>query len=184
QLSINNTFAEPTPINKKLLWLSLSLFVLFIVALEFDWLFYISPVVFLVFLILSRDTIKRCNWSLILIFILMFLNVNLFLDITFIAEKFAFLSQSDTLLLYITGIGLSQIISNVPASIFLAAFSNNWLVIAFSVNIAGNGTIISSLANLITLKLSQVKKFLPIFHLYSLPFLLISSIIGYFLFFI
>jgi len=50
---------------------------------------------------------------------------------------------------------LSQIISNVPATVLLSHLYKNWLPIAYGVNIGGNGTLIASFANLITLRLSN-----------------------------
>ncbi|EHP87355.1 SLC13 family permease [Methanotorris formicicus] len=52
---------------------------------------------------------------------------------------------------------LSQIISNVSTTILLSNIYNNWLPIAYGVNVGGNGTLIASFANLITLRLSDGK---------------------------
>ncbi|ADC70395.1 Citrate transporter [Methanocaldococcus sp. FS406-22] len=52
---------------------------------------------------------------------------------------------------------LSQIISNVPATVLLSNIYNEWLPIAYGVNVGGNGTLIASFANLITLRLSDKK---------------------------
>ena len=51
--------------------------------------------------------------------------------------------------LYVTGIGLSQVISNVPASVLLSSFTSDWRELLYSVNAGGCGTIIASLANLL-----------------------------------
>ncbi|MEA2491050.1 MAG: hypothetical protein QOH21_2842 [Acidobacteriota bacterium] len=51
--------------------------------------------------------------------------------------------------LYATGIGLSQIISNVPATVLLSSFTSDWRELLYSVNAGGCGTIIASLANLL-----------------------------------
>jgi Na+/H+ antiporter NhaD/arsenite permease-like protein len=69
---------------------------------------------------------------------------------------------------------LSQIISNVPATIFLSKFSNDWYSISYGVNLAGNGFIISSLANFIALRLSNTKNLFFEFHKYSFLFLAIT----------
>ena len=51
---------------------------------------------------------------------------------------------------YFTAIGLSQIISNVPATILLAAsVDHHWLDLLYGANAGGAGTIIASLANLL-----------------------------------
>jgi Na+/H+ antiporter NhaD/arsenite permease-like protein len=50
---------------------------------------------------------------------------------------------------YATGIALSQVISNVPATVLLSSFTNDWRELLYSVNAGGCGTIIASLANLL-----------------------------------
>jgi Na+/H+ antiporter NhaD/arsenite permease-like protein len=52
--------------------------------------------------------------------------------------------------LYFASIGLSQVISNVPATILLSPIANGrWRELLYGVNAAGCGTIIASLANLL-----------------------------------
>jgi len=52
--------------------------------------------------------------------------------------------------IYWTSIGLSQVISNVPATVLLAPFAaGDWRTLLFGVNAGGCGTIIASLANLL-----------------------------------
>ena len=47
----------------------------------------------------------------------------------------------------------SQFMSNVPAAILLAGFSEAWKALLVGVNIGGLGTIIASMASLITYQL-------------------------------
>ena len=53
----------------------------------------------------------------------------------------------------IFGILSSQIISNVPAAILLSGFSTNYEAIIVGINIGGLGTLIASMANLISYKI-------------------------------
>ncbi len=53
----------------------------------------------------------------------------------------------------IFGIISSQIISNVPAAILLSGFSTNYEAIIVGINIGGLGTLIASMANLISYKI-------------------------------
>ena len=53
---------------------------------------------------------------------------------------------------FYAGILVSQIISNVPASILLASFTDNFKGLILGVNIGGLGTLIASLASLISFK--------------------------------
>ena len=51
------------------------------------------------------------------------------------------------------GVIASQIISNVPAAILLSGFSTNYEAIIVGINIGGFGTLIASMANLISYKI-------------------------------
>ena len=53
----------------------------------------------------------------------------------------------------IFGILSSQIISNVPAAMLLSGFSTNYEAIIVGINIGGFGTLIASMANLISYKI-------------------------------
>ncbi len=48
--------------------------------------------------------------------------------------------------------GLSQVISNVPAAVLLSHFTDNWQGLLIGVNIGGAGTLVGSLASLITVQ--------------------------------
>ena len=51
------------------------------------------------------------------------------------------------------GVVASQFISNVPAAILLSGFSTNYEAIIVGINIGGLGTLIASMANLISYKI-------------------------------
>ncbi len=54
---------------------------------------------------------------------------------------------------FILGALLSQVISNVPTSILLSGFTKNWQDLIIGTNIGGLGTLIASMASLISFKL-------------------------------
>ncbi|HJV32167.1 MAG TPA: anion transporter, partial [Bacillales bacterium] len=72
---------------------------------------------------------------------------------------------------------ISQFISNVPASIFLSKFTADWQPLLLGVNIGGLGTIIASMASVISYKLfiqkypSESKPYLLKFSLYNFSIL-------------
>ena len=88
---------------------------------------------------------------------------------------------------YFWGIGLSQIISNVPASIVLYPFTNNMAALLYGVDTAGLCSIIGSLASVINYRLyvrsypGKGGKFMKTFTLISWAFFLIVVVPGYFL---
>jgi di/tricarboxylate transporter len=82
---------------------------------------------------------------------------------------------------YLLSIGLSQVISNVPATILMINYLPSGPLLAYAVNAGGFGLAIGSLANLIALRMANDKKIWLRFHYYSFPFLLFSGITGWLL---
>ena len=72
-----------------------------------------------------------------------------------------------------------QIISNVPSAILLSHFTQNYPALLVAVNIGGTGTLIASLASLITFREylkndpENIKKYLLKFTAYNFAFLII-----------
>ena len=63
------------------------------------------------------------------------------------------LKNFDRIVELFLSIAASQVISNVPAAILLSGFTGNYLPLLVGVNIGGLGTLIASLASLISYKL-------------------------------
>lgn len=78
----------------------------------------------------------------------------------------------------ITSIIASQVISNVPASILLPKFSNETMLICIGTDIGGIGTLIASMANLISFKQytklenSSIKRYILWFTVINVLFLI------------
>ena len=66
-----------------------------------------------------------------------------------VREFFAFLLEKSTLLFSVAS---CQFISNVPTAILLSQFTENYADLLVGVNIGGVGTLIASLASLITFR--------------------------------
>jgi di/tricarboxylate transporter len=69
--------------------------------------------------------------------------------------------------------------SNVPAAILLAEHSDDTRLIAYAVDVGGFGLAIGSLANLIALRMLRSRRAWLMFHGFSLPFLLASTLLVY-----
>lgn len=127
---------------------------------------------FLVVLLLfvSKDQITLPKMSKIVIdrknfFKRVFLGVDYYLLLTFIAlfvlignlENIPFFNSLFTRWIMgnevLWGVIASQAISNVPAAILLSGFSTNYEAIIVGINIGGFGTLIASMANLISYKI-------------------------------
>ena len=103
----------------------------------------------LVLLIADRKALKQVDYGLLLTFVFFFIFSGNMARIEAVRAFFSKLLQWNTLLIIILS---CQVISNVPSAILLSQFTNNYVDLLLGVNIGGVGTIISSLASLITLK--------------------------------
>ena len=88
---------------------------------------------------------------------------------------------------YIAGILTSQIISNVPASLLLSGFTSNGKELLLSVNVGGLGTLIASMASVVSFKLynnsenSNGKTYFLKFTGYNFSLLIILALIIWFI---
>lgn len=83
---------------------------------------------------------------------------------------------------FLVGVLSSQIISNVPAAILLSGFTDNYKLLLLAVDVGGMGTLIASMASLISYKLyvgarnSNAKKYMILFTAYNIIYLLIIGL--------
>ena len=98
---------------------------------------------------LDRDALKKVDYPLLLTFVFFFIFAGNMARIGGVRTALGYLMEQSTLV-YST---LScQLISNVPSAILLSQFTNNYRELLLGVNIGGVGTLIASLASLITLR--------------------------------
>lgn len=126
----------------------------------------------MVLFIIDRRVFKGVDYGLILIFLLIF---PLFKELSIIITSYYRVSLYG-LTLYLISIGLSQLISNVPATIALISYTSDWKTLLIGVNTAGYLSPIGSLANMIGLRISGMK-FLEYFK-YTIVYNLVVLFIG------
>ena len=101
-----------------------------------------------------KDFFKRVflgvDYFLLLTFIALFILIGNLQNIPFFNSLFSQYIIGNEV---IFGVISSQIISNVPAAILLSGFSTNYEAIIVGINIGGLGTLIASMANLISYKI-------------------------------
>ncbi|WP_211461773.1 SLC13 family permease [Collimonas silvisoli] len=130
-------------------------------------------------LLFCREIMAQVDWSLILVFILMFIDIRLLTQLQSIQEWVAAIPHFSRLELFMSALLGSQIISNVPATILLVNYSAAYKLIAYGVNAGGFGLAIGSLANIIALRMAPGRHLWLRFHLYSFPFLILSALIAW-----
>lgn len=171
------------PIDRRLLVVSLALYVPFLVATDLHHGGWALLVVLTTLALLRPRLLARLDWGLLLVFVLMFIDLRLLAGLEAVRHAVLGLGLDQARHLYLAGIAASQLVSNVPAAIALAEYSRDWRVLAYAVNIGGFGFMVGSLANLIALRMSGDSRAWLIFHLYALPFLGVAGVIGYALLF-
>ena len=167
---------KPKKVDKFLFISSLILFFIFIISLEYSLVHYTMLIIIAFYLFSNyKNIFLKFDYFLIITFIMMFIDFGLLSQIEFIRNIMHNINIDFLNVLNISLI-LSQIISNVPAAIFMTHFSNDYIAITYGVNIGGTGFLIGSLANIIALRFLNKKAYID-FHKYSIPFLLLSYII-------
>lgn len=124
--------------------------------------------------IIDRNVLGKADYSLLLTFVFLFVFIG---NIERIKAVSAFLAEIITGHEIITGIMASQVMSNVPAAILLSGFGSNIRGLIVGVNLGGLGTIIASMASLISYrfyagcKAGSVSRYMVFFTLVNVIFL-------------
>ena len=136
----------------------------------------IVMIVLAALLIFDRKVFKKVDYYLLSTFFFFFLFSSSVADIPIVKEYPSSHVGGNE---YWWGLGISQIISNVPGTALLLDFSTNYTALLYGVNAAGMGTIVGSLASLITFSIynkeypEEKKNFFKYFHFFSLCFLVL-----------
>ena len=102
-----------------------------------------------VLLFMDRKALKMVDYPLLLTFVFFFVFSGNMARIDAVRELFSMLLAKSTLLFSVLS---CQVISNVPSAILLSQFTDDYRQLLLGVNIGGVGTLIASLASLITFR--------------------------------
>ncbi len=130
--------------------LLLALFALSI-AIVFKGIPYIVGLIIIpvVLLFVDRKALRDVDYPLLLTFVFFFIFAGNMARIEPVRELLSGLLEKNTLLFSVIS---CQFISNVPSAVLLSNFTNDYASLLIGVNIGGVGTLISSLASLITFR--------------------------------
>lgn len=137
----------------------------------------IIPLTLLVF---DRKALKDVDYFLLLTFVAFFVFAGNVARIPLTREFLQAITEQSTLL---SGIITSQFISNVPSAILLSHFTSNYADLLVAVNIGGVGTLVASLASLITFReysrhnSGKQMFFIKKFTVYNFAFLVILTVV-------
>ena len=102
-----------------------------------------------VLLFADRKALAQVDYPLLLTFVFFFIFSGNMARIDVVRNAFSWLLEQNPLLFSVLS---CQCISNVPSAILLSQFTDNYAPLLVGVNIGGVGTLISSLASLITFR--------------------------------
>ena len=164
-----------TKIDRKKLLFFMLLFILCLLSvidlLPVEILF---AVILLAVLLENRKLLWQVDYSLLATFIFFFIFIgNMGRFPAFSAYIVRILNDHERLV----SVGISQIINNVPAALLLSGFTGEWKELIIGTNIGGLGTIIASMASLISYKQIALQypkskmRYLLLFTVWNLVFL-------------
>ena len=169
---------------KRILFFGLFLLVIFCIVSRTPYWPYITLFVTILLLLFDRKVFLKVDYVLLLTFLCFFVFSSSIVSNESIST---FLHKSVTRNEYWWSIGISQIISNVPASIVLWPFTESLKPLIYGLDTAGLVTIIGSLASVINLRLytkeypKKGKQFILCFETISLCFFAIVCTLQLFL---
>lgn len=183
-LAISEEFPERLNIKRTVIYLILftySILLVFRVIPYWTGLIIIPLILFF----MDRDALRSVDYPLLLTFVMFFIFAGNMARIDAVHALLSALLEKSTLFVSMLS---CQIISNVPSAILLSQFTDNYRELLLGVNIGGTGTLIASLASLITyseyklLHPGHGKQYLVLFTLLNLLFLAVLGAAAYFLF--
>lgn len=132
-----------------------------------------------VLIFMDRKALRMVDYPLLLTFVFFFIFSGNLARIEGVKTFFSALLEKNTLLV---SVGACQFISNVPSAILLSQFTENYRELLMGVNIGGVGTLISSLASLITFReytkqnKGKTGYYLLLFTAFNFAFLIIMAV--------
>lgn len=129
-------------------------------------------------LFFDKKALAMVDYPLLLTFVFFFIFAGNMARISVVRETFSFLMDKSTLIFSTLS---CQFISNVPSAVLLSQFTDNYRDLLVGVNIGGVGSLIASLASLITFREytshnpGQAKKYIVQFSAFNFVFLIILT---------
>ena len=142
------------------------------------------PIVLIGVLLFDRDALLQVDYALLMTFVFFFIFAGNMARIEAVNTLLSGLMAKNTLIFSVIS---CQFISNVPSAVLLSHFTSDYPSLLIGVNIGGTGTLIASLASLITFKnyifynKNNAGKFLAVFSAYNFGFLVILTVFCVFL---
>lgn len=145
--------------------------------------YYIGLIIPVILLFVDADALKKVDYPLLLTFVFFFIFAGNMARMDAVRSFFSMLLNKDTLIFSTFS---CQFISNVPSAILLSQFTENYRELLIGVNIGGVGTLIASLASLITFREytkhnpQKAGKYIGLYSAFNFSFLLLLLLFSLF----
>jgi Na+/H+ antiporter NhaD/arsenite permease-like protein len=173
--AIHNIVAPKIEFNKLIIYILILLNALLIVLRLIN-IYYSLIITMIITIIFSKHLFKKVDYHLLLTFVSFFIFTGNLSQISYIYQFLG--NRLDSYeSIYFTSLVTSQLISNVPAAILLSTFTNPiyYKALLLGVNVGSMGTIIGSLASLISFKYI-IKEYKNDIKIYLFKYSIISVI--------
>lgn len=177
RIRLSGTRLPHAGLDRGLFRLSLACYPVFLVLADLGHAPIAALAILVLYAILQRRVLRGVDWLLLGVFVLMFVDLGLLARLPFLREAAAGIENFPGGV-FAAAVVLSQFISNVPAAIFLAGFTDDVRALAWGVSVGGFGIAIGSLANLIALRLARKSGLWREFHYWSVPALLLCAAVA------
>lgn len=177
--------SAPEKIDRKRTAVYLFLFAIAIIIV-FNFIPYLIGMIFitLTLIVMDRKALAAVDYPLLFTFVFFFIFAGNMARIDVIKNLFSSALQLNPLLFSVIS---CQFISNVPSAILLSQFTNDYHSLLLGVNIGGVGTLIASLASLITLSKynslcpGKTGRYIAEFSAFNFSFLIVLTLFCSFL---
>lgn len=145
--------------------------------------YYIGLIIPAVLLFADIDALKKVDYPLLLTFVFFFIFAGNMARMDAVRTFFSMLLNKSTLVFSTFS---CQFISNVPSAILLSQFTENYRELLIGVNIGGVGTLIASLASLITFREytkhnpKKAGRYIGLFSAFNFSFLILLLLFSLF----
>lgn len=172
---------------QKEFWVYLLLFILDLVVVFrlIPWWSALLVTILFILLIKKGNLLKQVDYALLISFVGFFIFVGNVGRIPLISETIQQIISGREILISVL---FSQVMSNLPTTLLLASFTDNIKALIIGSNLGGLGTLIASMASLISYKIyaktpnSQKGKYLLVFSAFNITGLLILFLFSYFIY--
>ncbi|MBR2041974.1 MAG: citrate transporter [Oscillospiraceae bacterium] len=184
KLIIDEEFTEKLHVKRTLLYMALFMLSILIVFRVIPFWLGLAVIPAILWFV-DKDALYEVDYALLGTFFFFFVFSGNLARIDAVNEFFSALLQKDALLVSVLS---CQFISNVPSAILLSRFTSDYHSLLLGVNIGGTGTLIASLASLITFSEFRIlypgegKKYFVMFTVINLIFLVVMTAAAKFFF--